>query len=197
MPGSSSLRLRIRYGITVQNTVVPCQPGGFYPCRKPTRRRRFSTSSLFIQFDRYGLSNTCIFATSALRGGLSRRWRTCSFSCPKMHDYFVYAKERSFPPAGEDIRQGFQPDDSSIQAGSRSTVSLEPGPSRARYFPREMLLLTTTARERAWRLLKITNRAKGRNSTSILHVPLSLLTRLYMANRSYNVMKVFSFSSRV
>ena len=41
------------------------------------------------------------------------------------------------------------------------------------------------------------NRAKGRNSTSILHVPLSLLTRLYMANRSYNVMKVFSFSSRV
>ena len=34
--------------------------------------------------------------------------------------------------------------------------SLEPGPSRARYFPRDMLLLTTTARERAWRLLKIT-----------------------------------------
>ena len=33
--------------------------------------------------------------------------------------------------------------------------SLEPGPSRARYFPRDMLLLTTTARERAWRLLKI------------------------------------------
>ena len=28
--------------------------------------------------------------------------------------------------------------------------SLEPGPSRARYFPRDMLLLTTTARERAW-----------------------------------------------
>ena len=36
-------------------------------------------------------------------------------------------------------------------------ISLEPGPSRARYFPREMLLLTTTARERAWRLLKITS----------------------------------------
>ena len=36
-------------------------------------------------------------------------------------------------------------------------VSLEPGPSRARYFPRNMLLLTTTARERAWRLLKITS----------------------------------------
>ena len=35
--------------------------------------------------------------------------------------------------------------------------SLEPGPSRARYFPRDMLLLTTTARERAWRLLKITS----------------------------------------
>ena len=35
--------------------------------------------------------------------------------------------------------------------------SLEPGPSRARYFSREMLLLTTTARERAWRLLKITS----------------------------------------
>ena len=34
-------------------------------------------------------------------------------------------------------------------------TSLEPGPSRARYFPRDMLLLTTTARERAWRLLKI------------------------------------------
>ena len=34
--------------------------------------------------------------------------------------------------------------------------SLEPGPFRARYFPRDMLLLTTTARERAWRLLKIT-----------------------------------------
>ena len=34
--------------------------------------------------------------------------------------------------------------------------SLEPGPSRAWYFPRDMLLLTTTARERAWRLLKIT-----------------------------------------
>ena len=31
------------------------------------------------------------------------------------------------------------------------------GPSRARYFPRDMLLLTTTARERAWRLLKITS----------------------------------------
>ena len=36
-------------------------------------------------------------------------------------------------------------------------TSLEPGPSRARYFPRDMLLLTTTARERAWRLLKITS----------------------------------------
>ena len=35
--------------------------------------------------------------------------------------------------------------------------SLEPGPSRARYFPRDMLLLTTTARERAWYLLKITS----------------------------------------
>ena len=35
-------------------------------------------------------------------------------------------------------------------------TSLEPGLSRARYFPRDMLLLTTTARERAWRLLKIT-----------------------------------------
>ena len=35
------------------------------------------------------------------------------------------------------------------------TASLEPGPSRAWYFPRDMLLLTTTARERAWRLLKI------------------------------------------
>ena len=34
-------------------------------------------------------------------------------------------------------------------------VCLEPGPSRARYFPRDMLLLTTTARERAWYLLKI------------------------------------------
>ena len=34
---------------------------------------------------------------------------------------------------------------------------LEPGPSRARYFPRDMLLLTTTAREWAWRLLKITS----------------------------------------
>ena len=45
------------------------------------------------------------------------------------------------------------------QALSRAVVvnSLEPGPSRARYFPREMLLLTTTARERAWRLLKITS----------------------------------------
>ena len=39
--------------------------------------------------------------------------------------------------------------------------SLEPGPSRARYFPREMLLLTTTARERAWRLLKITSTLIG------------------------------------
>ena len=38
-----------------------------------------------------------------------------------------------------------------------STLGLEPGPSRARYFPRDMLLLTTTARERAWRLLKITS----------------------------------------
>ena len=37
----------------------------------------------------------------------------------------------------------------------RNLDSLEPGPSRARYFPRDMLLLTTTARERAWRLLKI------------------------------------------
>ena len=37
----------------------------------------------------------------------------------------------------------------------KSGPSLEPGPSRARYCPREMLLLTTTARERAWRLLKI------------------------------------------
>ena len=27
------------------------------------------------------------------------------------------------------------------------SISLEPGPSRARYFPRDMLLLTTTARE--------------------------------------------------
>ena len=35
--------------------------------------------------------------------------------------------------------------------------SLEPGPSRAWYFPRDMLLLTTTAQERAWRLLKITS----------------------------------------
>ena len=36
-------------------------------------------------------------------------------------------------------------------------LSLEPGHSRAGYFPRNMLLLTTTARERAWRLLKITS----------------------------------------
>ena len=42
------------------------------------------------------------------------------------------------------------------ESSSRSlSPSLEPGPSRARYFPRDMLLLTTTARERAWRLLKI------------------------------------------
>ena len=40
-------------------------------------------------------------------------------------------------------------------------LSLEPGPSRARYFPRDMLLLTTTARERAWRLLKITGPVIG------------------------------------
>ena len=33
-------------------------------------------------------------------------------------------------------------------------VSLEPGRSRARYFPRDMLLLTTTARGRAWRFTK-------------------------------------------
>ena len=50
---------------------------------------------------------------------------------------------------------------SGIRAHSASdcttTASLEPGPSRASYFPREMLLLTTTARERAWRLLKITS----------------------------------------
>ena len=39
--------------------------------------------------------------------------------------------------------------------------SLEPGPSRARYFPRDMLLLTTTARERAWRLLKISSSLIG------------------------------------
>ena len=36
-----------------------------------------------------------------------------------------------------------------------TSTSLEPGPCRASYFPRYMLLLTTTARERAWRLLKI------------------------------------------
>ena len=41
------------------------------------------------------------------------------------------------------------------QASGQARLSLEPGPSRARYFPRDMLLLTTTARERAWRLLKI------------------------------------------
>ena len=39
--------------------------------------------------------------------------------------------------------------------------SLEPGPSRARYFPRDLLLLTTTARERAWRLLKISSSLIG------------------------------------
>ena len=44
-----------------------------------------------------------------------------------------------------------------ISCTSSTTNSLEPGPSRARYFPRDMLLLTTTARERAWRLLKITS----------------------------------------
>ena len=33
---------------------------------------------------------------------------------------------------------------------SQVLISLETGPSRARYFPRDMLLLTTTARERAW-----------------------------------------------
>ena len=37
----------------------------------------------------------------------------------------------------------------------------------------------------------LSNPAKGRNSISILHVPLSLLMRLNMANWSYNVMKVF------
>ena len=41
--------------------------------------------------------------------------------------------------------------------GCKFRLSLDPGPSRARYFPRDMLLLTTTARERAWRLLKITS----------------------------------------
>ena len=38
--------------------------------------------------------------------------------------------------------------------GGRVVVN-GPGPSRPRYFPRDMLLMTTTARERAWRLLKI------------------------------------------
>ena len=42
-------------------------------------------------------------------------------------------------------------------ASCSGLASLEPGPSRARYFPRDMLLLTTTARERAWYLLKITS----------------------------------------
>ena len=49
-----------------------------------------------------------------------------------------------------------------IKWRSAVDVSLEPGPSRARYFPRDMLLLTTTARERAWRLLKITSPLIGR-----------------------------------
>ena len=40
------------------------------------------------------------------------------------------------------------------------SASLEPGPSRARYFPRDMLLLTT-ARERAWYLLKISSSLIG------------------------------------
>ena len=52
-------------------------------------------------------------------------------------------------------------DDGVEKEGGRGDISLEPslepGPSSARYFPRNMLLLTTTARERAWRLLKITS----------------------------------------
>ena len=48
------------------------------------------------------------------------------------------------------------PGNQSIQNLSIRTFlpCLEPGPSRAGYFPRDMLPLTT-ARERAWRLLKI------------------------------------------
>ena len=42
-------------------------------------------------------------------------------------------------------------------SGRRARSSLEPGHSRARYFPRDMLLLMTTARETAWRLLKISS----------------------------------------
>ena len=58
---------------------------------------------------------------------------------------------------------------STLETGRYATVcfaaprssSLEPGPSRARYFLRDMLLLTTTARERAWRLLKISSSLIG------------------------------------
>ena len=56
--------------------------------------------------------------------------------------------------------QGVESLSPTLTMGSYSG-SLEPGPSRARYFPRDMLLLTTTARERAWRLLKISSSLIG------------------------------------
>ena len=46
-------------------------------------------------------------------------------------------------------------------AGDKS--SLEPGPSRARYFPRDMLLLTTTARESLSRAVVVnSNMSRGK-----------------------------------
>ena len=47
---------------------------------------------------------------------------------------------------------------------SHGTVlsSLEPGPSRARYLPRDMLLLTTTAQERRRAVVVNSNMSRGK-----------------------------------
>ena len=80
----------------------------------------------------------------------------------------LYYMERKFPDKGQevpcrekktvdgDLAESIKHRASRRFGAAGSSPSLEPGPSRARYFPRDMLLLTMTAQERAWRLLKIT-----------------------------------------
>ena len=81
----------------------------------------------------------------------SRRWCKYGQRCGVPSEQRFRHVQRPHPPRSTALLSIV-----TTVASNRET-SLEPGPSRARCFPREMLLLTTTARERAWRLLKITS----------------------------------------
>ena len=83
------------------------------------------------------------------------RWQNvccnnCSFTLKEKSDGDDMVRHKSSKLKKHNANQGIYWSNDSCrklaECGPTGNASLEPGPSRARYFPRDMLLLTTTAR---------------------------------------------------